>query len=421
MKIIKRIIPSLLVASSIVYADVIIDSIGVNLGYAKMNNKQTDKQGSVTLASPLDESFRHLELYTLIGGVFDDENWKPTINYLYATNNEFENSILAIGLNRYLVMGEFNIYGGVLAGMGKMVWKRNPINNAKDVDYQGSSFVAIAQVGAEYGITKKLLVGLHTKYYLNDYEALLEPTNTTQTTITHDYGYSISLGVRYRFITSNQYREIEQVEQTVTEKKPILVAAIEEVPIVEEVQEVKAEVVPLMVIALKDSDNDGVVDEKDNCSDTPKQVKVNAKGCALDSDSDGVADYIDNCVDTPEGFSIDENGCEIALNLQIKFPSSSAEILPEYDLVLEKFAEFLNKFPAYKATINAYSDTSGNSKKNLKYSQLRAESIYNELINLGIPVYRLSHKGMGEKNPIASNATKEGRDKNRRAEIILVK
>ena len=63
---------------------------------------------------------------------------------------------------------------------------------------------------------------------------------------------------------------------------------------------------------LIDSDNDGVADALDKCSNTPTGVTVNSEGCALsqlDSDSDGVADDKDQCPNTTEGESVDENGC----------------------------------------------------------------------------------------------------------------
>lgn len=47
----------------------------------------------------------------------------------------------------------------------------------------------------------------------------------------------------------------------------------------------------------KDTDNDGVSDKKDNCSDTPTGVSVDKMGCPLDKDGDGVADYLDLCPD----------------------------------------------------------------------------------------------------------------------------
>ena len=60
-----------------------------------------------------------------------------------------------------------------------------------------------------------------------------------------------------------------------------------------------------------DSDEDGVVDSKDMCPDTPKGVKVDENGCPLDSDKDGVSDYLDECPGTPSGAAVDKKGCPL--------------------------------------------------------------------------------------------------------------
>lgn len=63
----------------------------------------------------------------------------------------------------------------------------------------------------------------------------------------------------------------------------------------------------------KDADNDGVIDRRDKCPETPFSVVVDKKGCPLDTDGDGVADYIDKCAKTPpEAYSrINQDGCPI--------------------------------------------------------------------------------------------------------------
>ena len=62
----------------------------------------------------------------------------------------------------------------------------------------------------------------------------------------------------------------------------------------------------------KDSDEDGVNDDIDTCPDTPSGEEVNETGCSssqVDTDGDGVMDDMDTCPDTPEGEGVDENGC----------------------------------------------------------------------------------------------------------------
>ena len=65
------------------------------------------------------------------------------------------------------------------------------------------------------------------------------------------------------------------------------------------------------VAAPRDSDGDGVLDDKDRCPGTPAGAKVDAQGCELDSDGDGVVDRLDRCPGTPPGAKVDAQGCEL--------------------------------------------------------------------------------------------------------------
>ncbi len=60
-----------------------------------------------------------------------------------------------------------------------------------------------------------------------------------------------------------------------------------------------------------DLDNDGVIDSKDMCENTPTGVIVDEFGCPVDSDKDGIADYLDECPGTPSGASVDSKGCPL--------------------------------------------------------------------------------------------------------------
>ena len=170
---------------------------------------------------------------------------------------------------------------------------------------------------------------------------------------------------------------------------------------------------------LKDSDNDGVIDLLDKCPNTPENIAVDKKGCALDDDKDGVPNYLDKCPNTPNGFNVNQEGCPITFNFDIKFDTAKAEVKPEYEKKLREFANFLKENPKYKVRIEGYTDNVGNEEDNLKLSEKRAKAIYEELIKLGISEDKLSYKGYGEANPIASNDTKEGRAKNRRVIAVL--
>ncbi|MHB1143534.1 MAG: OmpA family protein [Thiobacillus sp.] len=68
--------------------------------------------------------------------------------------------------------------------------------------------------------------------------------------------------------------------------------------------------------------------------------------------------------------------------------------------------------------VAGHTDSRGSDKYNMSLSQRRAEAVRNYLISKGIAADRLSAKGYGESQPVADNATDEGRFKNRRVELI---
>ena len=67
-----------------------------------------------------------------------------------------------------------------------------------------------------------------------------------------------------------------------------------------------------------------------------------------------------------------------------------------------------------------YTDSTGNDKINIPLSQRRAQTVANYLVLRGVAATRISAAGMGALNPIATNATPEGREQNRRVEIYLI-
>jgi outer membrane protein OmpA-like peptidoglycan-associated protein len=163
-----------------------------------------------------------------------------------------------------------------------------------------------------------------------------------------------------------------------------------------------------------DLDHDGVSDAIDRCPNTPLGVKVNENGCALDSDHDGIADYLDECPNTPQGIVTNKKGCPLTFNFNVHFARNSAK-LTSFDLQkVKEFAYFLRRNPKYKAEIDGYTDNRGSTRHNIILSTKRARAVYNALIRFGISPKRLSYKGFGPFDPIASNKTEEGRRLNRR-------
>ncbi|RJP69895.1 MAG: OmpA family protein [Candidatus Abyssobacteria bacterium SURF_17] len=167
-----------------------------------------------------------------------------------------------------------------------------------------------------------------------------------------------------------------------------------------------------------DSDGDGVADYLDKCPDTPKGVKVDKDGCPLDSDGDGVPDYLDKCPDTPKGVTVDAAGCWIIRDL--KFDYDKWDIKPEYYAGLDNAVRVLNLNPTMKVEIRGHTDSAGSDAYNQTLSEKRAQAVMDYLLSKGVGADRLSAKGMGESNPVASNDTPEGRAQNRRVEFNII-
>jgi OOP family OmpA-OmpF porin len=139
-----------------------------------------------------------------------------------------------------------------------------------------------------------------------------------------------------------------------------------------------------------------------------------------DDDQDGVPNNIDKCPNTPTIVKlVDENGCIQDRDLRIHFEFDSYKVDAESRKHVKEFAEFLKKVPVYRVTIIGHTDNVGTHAYNMKLSAKRAEAVKKLLIENGIDPKIIDTKAMGETQPIASNATAEGRAKNRRIEAHL--
>lgn len=201
-----------------------------------------------------------------------------------------------------------------------------------------------------------------------------------------------------------------------------------------------------LVEVLLDSDGDGVVDEVDKCPNTPRGITVNARGCPPDSDGDGVPDYLDQCPGTPLGVAVDNSGCPFdsdgdgvadhldecpntpkgatvneagcwSLQATTLYDSNSSYIRTEAYPLLDEVASILEKNPEMEVEVQGHTDNTGSATYNQWLSEKRAQKVKDYLVSKGIDSSRLEAKGYGLTQPVASNATEEGRAQNRRVEL----
>ncbi len=104
----------------------------------------------------------------------------------------------------------------------------------------------------------------------------------------------------------------------------------------------------------------------------------------------------------------------------LNFPVGKSVIEPKYFGLLSKVVSAIEQFPESRITIEGHTDSRGSESVNQKLSAKRAMAVYQYFIaTAGIDSSRIEAIGYGESKPIASNETKEGREKNRRIDIII--
>ena len=114
-----------------------------------------------------------------------------------------------------------------------------------------------------------------------------------------------------------------------------------------------------------------------------------------------------------------ENLLQLDIPSDISFRVNSAAILPNFQPILDRFAQTLVVNPATTVQIIGHTDSTGNDAINNPLSVNRAASARDYLVARGVQVSRIMIDGRGSRDPIADNSTPAGRAQNRRVEIYV--
>lgn len=115
-----------------------------------------------------------------------------------------------------------------------------------------------------------------------------------------------------------------------------------------------------------------------------------------------------------------EIGSSVVLR-NVFFNTGSYDLLPESKSELQRLIDFLKTNKTLSIEIEGHTDNIGSEAINLNLSELRAKSVYQYLVSLGIEETRMTFKGYGFSQPISTNETVEGRAFNRRTEFKIIK
>jgi outer membrane protein OmpA-like peptidoglycan-associated protein len=122
------------------------------------------------------------------------------------------------------------------------------------------------------------------------------------------------------------------------------------------------------------------------------------------------------------GVSVTRNGDNIILNMpsNITFATDESDIKPRFYETLNSVAIVLKEFDRTMVDVNGHTDSDGADDYNEELSQRRANSVAQYLISQRLNGQRFEVRGLGESQPIASNASANGKAQNRRVEIEIV-
>lgn len=179
--------------------------------------------------------------------------------------------------------------------------------------------------------------------------------------------------------------------------------------------------------------------ERANSAAQLQQMTTDWARFKSDEDKDGVSDFFDKCPGTPAGTQVDGAGCplQVTVNNPVRVIVTEedrkvvAEAIRNLEFDFGKSTIRSTSFPSLKRVADllvtknfslklaGHTDNVGSNAANLKLSKDRAESVKSYLVSQGANPTRIEATGYGESQPIETNATNAGRQKNRRVEFTL--
>ncbi|QBQ41531.1 OmpA family protein [Sphingobacterium psychroaquaticum] len=135
---------------------------------------------------------------------------------------------------------------------------------------------------------------------------------------------------------------------------------------------------------------------------------------------DGTDDGLKNVKTEFEDASRTDEGIKFTLSSDLLFPTNSSYLTDKAKVELSKLAKIMKNEGSKKVRVDGHTDATGTPEYNQWLSDKRAASVKKFLEDSGVSGTRISTKGLGQTKPVADNKTPEGRQKNRRVEVIIL-
>ncbi|SFM38306.1 OmpA family protein [Marinobacter zhejiangensis] len=256
----------------------------------------------------------------------------------------------------YRLFGDSQFTPFVLAGGGL---SRNDVANDRSKEFAGYANVGLGLLSSPFTESGMRLRG--------DARYLFDTFSDDYSDIHFSLGITVPLGVTRRQI----------VEKVTVIERPVIVESER-------------------VVELADSDNDGVVDGVDQCPNTLEGLEVDAVGC----------------VKTDQEQSVVLRG--------VTFEFNSNRLTANARDILNRAADALKGQDDLNVELAGHTDNVGAEAYNQQLSQKRADAVREYLLEMGVNASQMTAVGYGESQPIRSNDTEEGRERNRRVEFNVI-
>jgi OmpA-OmpF porin, OOP family len=159
-----------------------------------------------------------------------------------------------------------------------------------------------------------------------------------------------------------------------------------------------------------DEDSDGVFDRRDRCPDTPENTEVDHRGCPLPQYPVAVKP-VEPAPQT-EVITLSDAG-------NVLFDFDKSDLTPAAKAQLDTLMDKLRNADVVSIKVIGHTDSKGSDAYNQALSERRASSVAAYLLSQGLAPNKLTSEGRGESEPVADNASDEGRAKNRRVELHI--
>jgi outer membrane protein OmpA-like peptidoglycan-associated protein len=185
---------------------------------------------------------------------------------------------------------------------------------------------------------------------------------------------------------------------------------------------------------LEDNGDQSLIDHQSEMADLYAQVAVGrTEAIAARLESEAYMDQarastlttrvaVEVAIMNAQAIDAKQTGRGLVLTLGgVLFGLNSDALTSEARLSVARVAGFLIALGNRDALVEGHADSSGGEEHNLELSKRRAQSIQAALVEFGVAEDRMASEGYGALFPVADNATREGRERNRRVEIVILK